>query len=105
MELPNLVRTWLYLDHILDWYDDFNRVRNTFFERNGVFDGLVPASTGIGCANPHGSALVAKGLAVLPKQPPPPRAVPSPLQCPANDYQSDVCRNDLLFELELDAAR
>jgi enamine deaminase RidA (YjgF/YER057c/UK114 family) len=47
----HVVRTWIYLAHILDWYDDFNRVRTEFFRREGVgadpsrLD--FPASTGI----------------------------------------------------------
>jgi enamine deaminase RidA (YjgF/YER057c/UK114 family) len=92
MDLSRLVRTWFHLDHILDWYDEFNRVRNQFFEEHGVFRGLIPASTGIGCANKHGAALVAKALAIVPKHGPPPVAVDSPLQCSAVDYRSAFSR-------------
>jgi enamine deaminase RidA (YjgF/YER057c/UK114 family) len=92
MGLSDLVRTWFHLDHILDWYDEFNRARNRFFEEHDVFRGLVPASTGIGCANHHGGALVAKALAIMPKQGPPPAAVDSPMQCSALDYRSAFSR-------------
>ena len=45
-------RTWMWLGDILDWYDDFNNVRNAFFiERGMISKGMtskMPASTGIG---------------------------------------------------------
>ena len=92
MGFGQVVRTWLYLDHILEWYDDFNRVRNDFFEKHGIYDMLVPASTGIGCAHPAGTAMVAKLLAVRPKSGGSVQAVDSPLQCPATDYRSSFSR-------------
>lgn len=91
MCFDQVARTWLYLDHILDWYDDFNVVRNRFFEQHGIFDRLVPASTGIGCAHPAGSAMVAKLLAIRPKDGSI-SSVESPLQCPATDYRSAFSR-------------
>ena len=42
---------------ILDWYGDFNRTRDAFFSSRGIFDGLVPASTGMAGSNPQGTAL------------------------------------------------
>ncbi len=92
MDFDQVVRTWLYLDHILEWYDDFNRVRNAFFEKHGIFDRLVPASTGIGCAHPAGTAMVAKLLAVRPKSGGSVSEVESPLQCPATEYRSSFSR-------------
>jgi len=91
MTFDQVVRTWLYMDHILDWYDEFNVVRNNFFEKHGIFDRLVPASTGIGCAHPAGTAMIAKVLAVLPKKGKV-FEVESPLQCPATDYRSAFSR-------------
>ena len=32
MRFTDTVRTWLYLDKLLDWYDEFNKVRTAFFE-------------------------------------------------------------------------
>ena len=90
----DVVRTWLYLDKLLEWYDPFNRVRDAFFESRHVFGGFVPASTGIGSANTTGSAIIAGALAMRPK----PGAqvtrgaVESPLQCPALDYRSSFSR-------------
>ncbi len=93
MDLSNVVRTWLYIDEILAWYDAFNEVRTAFFDERGVFEGVVPASTGIGVANPAGAALVAEAFAVKAKHGSVDvHAVPSPLQCPATDYRSSFSR-------------
>ena len=93
MDYSNIVRTWFYVNNILEWYQDFNKVRTNFFNARGVFNGILPASTGIGVGNPQGAALVAEVLAiksdsgnVLIKN------VNSPLQCPAPDYQSSFSR-------------
>lgn len=93
MDFSHLVRTWFYLDDLLSWYDEFNIARTKFFESKGVFNGLVPASTGIGARNPAGAALAAGALAIRPRN----RRVqlqevPSPLQCPATDYRSSFSR-------------
>ena len=93
MDFSNVVRTWLYINNILEWYDDFNIVRTKFFNDNDVFKGLVPASTGVGVANPANAALVAEVLAIKKTNgnetidP-----VISPLQCPALDYKSSFSR-------------
>lgn len=93
MTFANVFRTWFYLDRILEWYDGFNEVRNAFFRRRGVYDGLVPASTGIGGSNVYGSALIADVLAMESLCPElSVVAVPSPLQCPAPDYGSAFSR-------------
>jgi enamine deaminase RidA (YjgF/YER057c/UK114 family) len=93
MTFTDTVRTWLYLDRLLEWYDEFNEVRTHFFEHHGVFDQMVPASTGIGAANPWGTALLADLLAVVPKGDTcRVEAVISPMQCPALDYKSSFSR-------------
>ncbi len=93
MDFSHVVRTWLFLDDILSWYDDFNRVRTAFFTERGVFDGLVPASTGIGAGNPLGAALVAGAYAVKPLSPQATvQPLPSPLQSPALQYGSSFSR-------------
>ena len=89
MTFANVARTWFYLDKILTWYGDFNKVRDEFFRKRNVFDGLVPASTGIGGTNVDGTALVAGAYAVTGGQL---TAVPSPLQCPALKYGSSFSR-------------
>lgn len=93
MEFSNTIRTWLYLDRLLDWYDTFNAVRTRFFEEKGIFRGLVPASTGIGAGNPQGAAIVADLLAVRSKcGEVGVVAVNSPLQNSATDYHSSFSR-------------
>lgn len=47
MDFSHVIRTWFYNNRLLDWYEEFNRARDTFFESRGVFDRLVPASTGL----------------------------------------------------------
>jgi enamine deaminase RidA (YjgF/YER057c/UK114 family) len=91
MRFRDVVRTWFYNDRILDWYDAFNHVRTGFFQRNGIV--RMPASTGVGAANPAGAALVAKAVAVLPKTGAVTvRPVESPLQCDAFAYGSAFSR-------------
>ena len=93
MNFLNVVRTWMYLEKLLDWYDEFNVVRTKFFEDFGVFDNLVPASTGIGVANPAGAALITDLFAVKPKTDQVKIfEVESPLQCSATDYRSSFSR-------------
>ena len=89
----HVVRTWFYLDDILSWYDGFNRVRTQFFEERHIFEGLVPASTGVGSANALGAALVADVLAVKRKSDNVRvREVRSPLQCASAQYGSSFSR-------------
>ena len=87
------VRTWLYLDHLLQWYDEFNAVRTQFFHETGIFDRMIPASTGIGAGNPFGSAITMEVLAVQPKSAQfKVHTVDSPLQNPALNYSSSFSR-------------
>jgi enamine deaminase RidA (YjgF/YER057c/UK114 family) len=93
LDFSHVVRTWFYLDHLLDWYDEFNTVRTAFFHARGVFDRLIPASTGIGAANPAGAALAAGVLAIRPKHDGVRiQEVGSPLQNPATEYRSSFSR-------------
>ena len=93
MDFSNVARTWFYLEDINSWYDGFNRVRTDFFNKRGVFDRMVPASTGIGVANHGGSAVVADVYAIKPKNASVSvESIPSPLQCPAIDYKSSFAR-------------
>jgi enamine deaminase RidA (YjgF/YER057c/UK114 family) len=93
MKFTNVVRTWFYLDQILYWYGRFNNVRDQFFRERNVFDGLVPASTGIGGANAAQTAVIAEAYAVQPHANSVEiMAVPSPLQCPALQYGSSFSR-------------
>jgi enamine deaminase RidA (YjgF/YER057c/UK114 family) len=93
MDFSHVVRTWFYLERLLDWYDEFNVARTRFFESHGVFERLVPASTGIGASNPAGAALAVGALAIRPKHCNVRiHEVESPLQCSATDYRSSFSR-------------
>lgn len=103
MGFLDVVRTWLYLDHLLDWYGEFNAVRTRFFQERGVFENRVPASTGIGACNPSGAAIVAGALAVRPRHKGVKISViPSPLQGSALEYRSSFSR---AVELEFPGRR
>ena len=62
-------RTWMWLKDILSWYDEFNRVRTTFFiERGLIGEGTrqsMPASTGIGIGPANGAHCAMDLIAVL----------------------------------------
>jgi enamine deaminase RidA (YjgF/YER057c/UK114 family) len=93
MEFADVVRTWFFVDRILEWYTAFNAVRSRFFEDRNLFAGVLPASSGVGTSNSAGAALVADLLAMRPKRGRLGiRNVISPLQCPAMDYRSSFSR-------------
>jgi enamine deaminase RidA (YjgF/YER057c/UK114 family) len=93
MGMPNLARTWLFLNDILTWYGPFNGVRTDFYRQHGVFDRMVPASTGVSGRNLFGGALVAAAWAAEPRQAGfTMREVASPRQCPAPCYGSSFSR-------------
>lgn len=91
LTFANVVRTWFHLDSILEWYDEFNSVRSTFFRERNVSAGIIPASTGVGMRNPRGAAIAGSVLALKPGSAQA-KALPSPLQCPALDYHSAFSR-------------
>ena len=68
MRLTDIVRTWFFIDRILDWYGEFNAVRSRFFRDRNLFAGVLPASTGVGTANSAGAALIADVLAMQSKR-------------------------------------
>lgn len=50
MGYPQVVRTWIYMARLLEWYGDMNRVRTAHYRANGLgVEGgpAFPASTGI----------------------------------------------------------
>ena len=71
----DVVRTWIYLSDILDWYDQFNTVRNEKYRETGIMRDLsgcksdqpilLPASTGIAGDNPSRAACVMDVLAII----------------------------------------
>jgi enamine deaminase RidA (YjgF/YER057c/UK114 family) len=91
MHFRDVVRTWFYADHILDWYPCFNEARTSFFRELGIT--RMPASTGVGGSNLAGTALAARVIAVQPKtQAITIREAGSPLQCEALAYGSTFSR-------------
>jgi enamine deaminase RidA (YjgF/YER057c/UK114 family) len=62
-------RTWMWLGDILSWYDDFNKVRNSFFAERGLIGQgsrqSMPASTGIGLGPAGGGNFAMDLIAVL----------------------------------------
>lgn len=91
LEFTDVARTWLYVDKILDIYGELNAARRRYFRDRGVFEKLVPASTGIGVPNTTAGRLVmdviawkpTSGLVVAP---------PSPRQGSALEYGSAFSR-------------
>ncbi|MBN2131456.1 MAG: hypothetical protein JW741_18290 [Sedimentisphaerales bacterium] len=93
MAFSDVLRTWFYNNAILDWYGGFNKVRTAFFKEKGVFDGLLPASTGVGGRNAGNAALTAGLIAVRAKSADVQAfETPSPLQSPAPEYGSSFSR-------------
>jgi enamine deaminase RidA (YjgF/YER057c/UK114 family) len=94
MTMKDVARTWFYLDNLLVWYGDFNRVRNDVFARNELRPPHLPASTGVGGRNPRGAALAAAAWAVRPHgtEATVTHYAPSPEQCPASSYGSAFSR-------------
>lgn len=93
MVFADTARTWYYNKDILRWYDDFNTVRNQFFDEHRVFDGIMPASTGVGAVPPNKAAITG-GLIGIQSKSGEFRisAAPSPLQCAAAEYGSSFSR-------------
>ncbi len=93
MDYSHVVRTWFYNDRITDWYGPFNQIRTALYEKLGVFDRVIPASTGIGSCNAQGMALVAGLLALVPKhENVNTEEVVSPMQGEATAYGSSFSR-------------
>lgn len=99
MAFSDVLRTWFYNDNILGWYREFNGVRTKFFQEKKIFEGLLPASTGVAGRNALGAALLS-GLIAVKSGDEGVRAfeVPSPLQSSATQYGSSFSR---AVELEL----
>jgi len=65
-------RTWMWLDNILTWYDDFNQVRSNFFKKHNLIaeskSNRMPASTGIGLRSENGALCTMELVAVTEEQ-------------------------------------
>ena len=93
MEFTDMVRTWFFNHRILDWYDEFNESRTTFYTQKNILNGLLPASTGMGGSNIYGTCILASALAICPKNDGISiKNVSSPLQDSACKYGSSFSR-------------
>ena len=94
MTMKDIARTWFYLDDLLSWYGDFNRVRNDVFARSELRPHRLPASTGVSGRNPVGAALAAAAWAIRPLTAAGEvmHLSSSPEQCPAPAYGSAFSR-------------
>lgn len=93
MDLRDIVRTWFFINDILEWYPQFNSVRSELYAKRGLLDRYVPASTGIGGRAPDGRAIVANALALKAKRDDVSvNEVPSPLQASPGEYGSSFSR-------------
>lgn len=92
-DFSDVIRTWFFLEDILSWYDEFNRVRTRIYSGVKFQAGSLPASTGVGAKNPNQSALALAAWAVRPQgSDTGAYEVASPLQCPAPAYGSSFSR-------------
>jgi len=89
----DIARTWFYNEDILSWYDPFNKARTEFYSSRKIFDGLLPASTGIGAPNPSGKKITSGAIAIKsPSKKIKVYEIESPLQCGAPEYGSSFSR-------------
>ncbi len=94
----DVVRTWFYNDDILTWYPEFNKARTEFYAKYKIFDGLLPASTGIGAPNPSKKKITSGAFAIKSKtgkiagEKEFVCELPSPLQGGATEYGSSFSR-------------
>ncbi len=89
----DIVRTWFYLEDILSWYPEFNRVRTQTYSGVRFRSGSLPASTGVGARNVAGAAVMAAVRAIQPANGAVRvEGIVSPLQCAATVYGSAFSR-------------
>jgi len=104
----NVVRTWIYLSDILEWYDEFNEVRNRTYRDFGIMPGqnshlLLPASTGIQGTVLNKAPVAMDLLAVVPGEDSQPmiQRMSSTRQIEAYHYYSAFSRGLLIIEPEV----
>ncbi|MFQ5807980.1 MAG: Rid family hydrolase [Armatimonadota bacterium] len=107
LSFRDVARTWVYLDDILSWYDDFNEVRNAFFRRVGLTregaPAFVPTSTGIEGSNASGLRCTMDVLALRRTAEGYPGlwALSNPRQSEAYDYGSSFSRGACVAERDV----
>lgn len=95
----DVVRTWIYIPALLEWYGEFNAARRDVFRKSGLIDGKhppawLPASTGIQGLCPVGRSCMMGLMAVAPREGADVKVqtVESPRQCEAFAYGSAFSR-------------
>ena len=93
--LAHVARTWMWLGGILQWYGEFNRVRNDLFAARGLLStdasGRLPASTGIGIG-PWGGRICAMDFCAVLGGEQPQFLLAASKQGPASKYGSAFSR-------------
>lgn len=98
LQYKDVVRTWIYIPELLDWYGKFNQARHKVFREADIMSETeptwLPASTGIQAGNPFGSACTMGALAVVKMNGCTlnTEMVNSPGQCEAFEYGSAFSR-------------
>jgi len=71
-DMFSVIRTWIWIKNILNWYNDFNSIRTQFFTERGLIRAnkktQLPASTGIGITPAGGAACSLDLFAVVGEQ-------------------------------------
>jgi enamine deaminase RidA (YjgF/YER057c/UK114 family) len=99
----HIIRTWIYLPHLLRWYGEFNRVRTACFRELGIIDdhgkGLLPASTGIQGERADGEECFMDLLAIESMSGSAPVAIPmrNVRQNEASEYGSSFSRGMAVY--------
>jgi enamine deaminase RidA (YjgF/YER057c/UK114 family) len=99
---PDVIRTWIYLSRILEWYNEFNHARNAKYQEYGLMPRSMetaptpqfglPASTGIQGESPFNAAVVTDLFAITGE----PSARPR-LERMSNTRQKDAFRYGAAF--------
>lgn len=104
----DVVRTWIYLSHINEWYREFNHARNYTYDKFGIMPSegsknMLPASTGIGAENPSGAPCTMDLMAVSGPQESRPviRRLSNPEQSEAFHYYSAFSRGIWIHEPDI----
>jgi len=98
MDMTNVVRTWFYNENLLNWYNEFNKVRTSFYESRGILGKILPASTGVEGKNPFFTPVISSVEAFKPKKSGcGVREILSPMQNQATSYGSSFSRAVEIF--------
>jgi enamine deaminase RidA (YjgF/YER057c/UK114 family) len=95
LTMHDVVRTWIYLPRLLDWYGEFNRARTSCFKDFGLVTedhSYLPASTGIQARRRPGEEIFMDVLAFRSNTPGAVKVMTNQRQSEASDYGSLFAR-------------